>query len=609
MNQEVHFKNIRSEILRNLDKCESDLKIAVAWFTDKKIIEKVNALLSEGVNAEIIIYDDHINKKELFESLYYNKARIFLSKKLMHNKFCVIDRKTVINGSYNWTINASLNDENIQITHDQPKFANQFIKQFSNLASSCRTIDDFFDYSISRINEIENEFEHFYSTWPNYPLPYFVNTPLLQVSDVNKDSKILKHLYFIKSRAEERSYLWYHFILKSSHSLSKLLRIRNEKVDLPGKFEFVHAQKWDSNLIAKFDEKTNIVEKHKTSRYDSSYNRYHIYSIDKYGSPTSEEFRFTYKLNDWLYIMHLGGQGNKPYFLTKNLKKYPIKYSVWRILANKVLLCSRYSNNKTKLGLLSIENKVVLPFRFDNYVRNIHETKVDEIEHVNFIEYPILVKDKGFIIKLYIDYNNYISKDHLIHRYSLSDYSLVSISRAMGKDEHEGYIFSSEEEFKYQELYDSVTTLLSEHSIKVDEFDTLRSKLRVTNNTGHSNLKSIINDFKIKKQVEAQFAARRQGNSKKEGCYVATMVYNSYDHPKVRILRCFRDNQLKRSVFGRWFIKHYYQRSPKFVNYATGKPILISITKRVVDVFVFSVRFFQSRSGQINSQTKFYNKG
>ena len=67
MNQEVHFKNIRSEILRNLDKCESDLIIAVAWFTDKKIIQKVNALLSEGVKVEIIIYDDHINKKELFE--------------------------------------------------------------------------------------------------------------------------------------------------------------------------------------------------------------------------------------------------------------------------------------------------------------------------------------------------------------------------------------------------------------------------------------------------------------------------------------------------------------------------------------------------------------
>ncbi|WP_431130122.1 phospholipase D-like domain-containing protein [Flagellimonas flava] len=601
MNQEVHFKNIRSEILRNLDKCESDLIIAVAWFTDKKIIQKVNALLSEGVKVEIIIYDDHINKKELFESLYYNKARIYLSKKLMHNKFCVIDRKTVINGSYNWTINASSNDENIQITHDQPSFAKQFIKQFSNLASSCRPIDDFFDYSLSRINEIENEFENFYSNWPNYPLPYFVNTPLLKVADVNKDSRILKHLYFIKSREEERSYLWYHFILKSSHSLNKLLRIRNEKVVLPDKFDFVHATKWDSNHIAKFDEKTSVVEKHKTNRYDSSYNRYYIYEIDKYGTPTSEEFRFTYKLTDWLYIMHLSGQGNKPYFITKNLKKYPIKYSVWKILANKALLCSDYINFKSRLGLVSLENKVVIPFRFDNYVRNIHDTKVDEIDHVDFIEYPILVKDKGLIRKLYVDYNSYISKDHLIHRYSLSDYSLVSISRSKGKDEHEEFVFSSEEEYKYQEFYNSVITLLSEHSISVNEFDTLKSKLRVTNNTGYSNLKSIVNEFRIKKEVEAQFTARQQTVAKKEGCYVATMVYNGYDHPKVRILRRFRDIHLMRSVLGRWFIAKYYKSSPKFVKYATGKPLLIKVTKGIVDALVFSVGFFQSKAGQVSS--------
>ena len=37
----------------------------------------------------------------------------------MHNKFCIIDNTTVITGSYNWTVNANTNDENISVLNDQ----------------------------------------------------------------------------------------------------------------------------------------------------------------------------------------------------------------------------------------------------------------------------------------------------------------------------------------------------------------------------------------------------------------------------------------------------------------------------------------------------------
>lgn len=41
----------------------------------------------------------------------------------MHNKFCVVDNKLVITGSYNWTHNANTNDENITILNDQTNTA------------------------------------------------------------------------------------------------------------------------------------------------------------------------------------------------------------------------------------------------------------------------------------------------------------------------------------------------------------------------------------------------------------------------------------------------------------------------------------------------------
>lgn len=51
----------------------------------------------------------------------------------------------------------------------------------------------------------------------------------------------------------------------------------------------------------------------------------------------------------------------------------------------------------------------------------------------------------------------------------------------------------------------------------------------------------------------------------KNGCYVATSVYGSYDCPQVWTLRRFRDDTLAKSVCGRLFIRTYYTISPVIV--------------------------------------------
>lgn len=55
------------------------------------------------------------------------------------------------------------------------------------------------------------------------------------------------------------------------------------------------------------------------------------------------------------------------------------------------------------------------------------------------------------------------------------------------------------------------------------------------------------------------------GSSDGSGCYIATMVYGSYEADEVWVLRRFRDNVLQHSRFGRWFINWYYGWSPGFV--------------------------------------------
>lgn len=49
----------------------------------------------------------------------------------------------------------------------------------------------------------------------------------------------------------------------------------------------------------------------------------------------------------------------------------------------------------------------------------------------------------------------------------------------------------------------------------------------------------------------------------KEGCYVATACYGSYDHPDVLILRNYRDKVLSKFKLGNKFIDFYYRFSPR----------------------------------------------
>ena len=56
-------------------------------------------------------------------------------------------------------------------------------------------------------------------------------------------------------------------------------------------------------------------------------------------------------------------------------------------------------------------------------------------------------------------------------------------------------------------------------------------------------------------------------HSDKQGCYVATCVYGSYDCPEVWTLRRFRDDTLAAAALGRAFIHAYYAVSPTIVKW------------------------------------------
>lgn len=84
--------------------------------------------------------------------------------------------------------------------------------------------------------------------------------------------------------------------------------------------------------------------------------------------------------------------------------------------------------------------------------------------------------------------------------------------------------------------------------------------------------------------------AAAQSNKGKEGCYIATCVYGSYDCPQVWMLRRFRDNDLRKSWWGRAFIKIYYAVSPTLVKVFGNKKSIKILWKKALDAWIVQLQ-------------------
>lgn len=151
---DVHFDNIKDQILTLINNAENDIKICMAWFTDKNLMNKLLEKLDQGLNVEICMLDDKFNRIKLpkeygskLENLknYWADLKSFQDKHgklnivpkhlgFIHHKFAVIDNKTTVTGSYNWSVNASKNKENIVIIEDVT-IAEKYISQLKEIIS------------------------------------------------------------------------------------------------------------------------------------------------------------------------------------------------------------------------------------------------------------------------------------------------------------------------------------------------------------------------------------------------------------------------------------------------------------------------------------------
>ena len=136
-------EEIQNDIIKELDNAQVSISLAMAWFTNKTLLEKLKEKQEQGIKVEIVIFDDGVNAKHgvNLEGFDFVKVRAERGG-IMHNKFCVIDNQTVITGSYNWSDNAEYkNDENISIQAD-PKQATKYSVKFRELKNQTKRKDN-----------------------------------------------------------------------------------------------------------------------------------------------------------------------------------------------------------------------------------------------------------------------------------------------------------------------------------------------------------------------------------------------------------------------------------------------------------------------------------
>lgn len=157
MELKAYFSGIHQVIIDHLKAARSEIVVAVAWFTDRDIFTVLCDKARLGVKVSIILIGDQINQASgrLNFAMLSNLGGqvVFLAQDaenapIMHHKFCVIDRSTVITGSYNWSKKARYNDENITVARDAQDFARDYLDAFDDLlaraghtASKAKVVD------------------------------------------------------------------------------------------------------------------------------------------------------------------------------------------------------------------------------------------------------------------------------------------------------------------------------------------------------------------------------------------------------------------------------------------------------------------------------------
>ena len=142
METEVIFSDIIEQIQFEIDKAKHSIYTAAAWFTNQDLFDLLVEKAQQGITVQLILLNNYINQKSHldYSQLNIGSSLAYLTNDnkqyLIGNNFFIIDRETIINGSYHWNYETKRINESILITKGDKTLAELLSKQFNKVLNT-----------------------------------------------------------------------------------------------------------------------------------------------------------------------------------------------------------------------------------------------------------------------------------------------------------------------------------------------------------------------------------------------------------------------------------------------------------------------------------------
>lgn len=221
--------NLQEVILENLNQAKHSVNIAVAWLTDSKLFNKLIELQREGINVQLIITKHQFNDESINNySLVKENGGVFIEiggdYNTMHHKFCIIDHKILLQGSFNWTRKANeSNNETLLVIKEDIQSINEFTEEFERLKRLAG-----FDIERQQL-EIVKALNYFtlIKTFIDLGKTDEINPFLHEIKNVEELRSVVDHLF---NGEYEKAKLEMDFLYKKFHSLSNVSVLEKEEL-------------------------------------------------------------------------------------------------------------------------------------------------------------------------------------------------------------------------------------------------------------------------------------------------------------------------------------------------------------------------------------------
>lgn len=132
----LHQDSSLRKLLQYLDSTRKSLDLCLFLITCHEFADLALRCQARGVKVRLIVDQSNVSVSGS-QVGKLRKAGVFVRSRkqhfLMHHKFGLIDNRLLINGSFNWTRQAIMgNNENVVISND-PMMVNKFLEEFEKL--------------------------------------------------------------------------------------------------------------------------------------------------------------------------------------------------------------------------------------------------------------------------------------------------------------------------------------------------------------------------------------------------------------------------------------------------------------------------------------------